>query len=158
MAQRKMKCFILGSFCNLSLLWTRARNRLRTGRCAVNGLESSTPTNLCRKRTKLSKIKMKQPLNWGPGKLPARGQRRVEKAPHRVARKARLRKKTGARCLPGREQRRDHPMRKFACGHILFPNAAAGLHCQAMRIRIGSKPGDNSSPKSAHVERIFYPY
>jgi hypothetical protein len=49
-------------------------------------------------------------------------------------------------------------MRKFACGPISFPNDAAGLHCRAMRIPIGSKPGDNSSPKPAHVERIFYPY
>src|SRR4029453_1889611 len=113
MAQRKMKCFILGSFCNLSLLRRRARNRLRSGRCAVNGLESSTPTNLCRKRTKLSKIKMKHPLNGTPGKLPARGQRRVEKTPHPVARKVRVRKKTGARCLSGREQRRARPVGKM---------------------------------------------
>jgi hypothetical protein len=45
-------------------------------------------------------------------------------------------------------------MRKFACGLISFPNADADLRCRETRIRIGLKPGDNSSPKSAHVERI----
>src|SRR5205823_11684648 len=56
--QRKTKCCIQRSYRNFWFRQTQARNNLPILRCAVNELKSSTPINLCRKRTKLSKAKL----------------------------------------------------------------------------------------------------
>ena len=48
-------------------------------------------------------------------------------------------------------------MRKFACGPTSFPNAAAGLRCRVTRIRIGSKPGANSSPNQVRAKSGLTP-
>src|SRR5206468_6200554 len=111
-SQRKTKSFIRETFRNLPFASIVARKRLPTGRCALNELKSLTPINLCPKRAKLSKAKIKhrrkpadRPLKLSPANRLARSvHRRVEKAPDEFPRKVRLRKKQKPRCLPRREQ------------------------------------------------------
>jgi len=161
MAQRKTKCLMLRSYCDSWLYQMRPRNSLRITRCAVNELKSSTPLNLCRKRTKLSKPKLEEdrqkpagrPPKWKSKKRRRRpGHRPHEKAPHPFARKVRLYEKEESRCPRGQVEQRSRRTRKFACAPTLFRNDAADSRCRATRIRIGWKPSANSFPNQAHAD------
>jgi len=59
-AQRKTKCLMLIRSLNLFLSQRTARKHLPTSRSALNELKSLTIFNLCRKRPKLSKAKIKR--------------------------------------------------------------------------------------------------
>ena len=128
----------------------------------VKRIESLTPINLCPKRAKLSKAKIKhrrkpadRPLKLSPANRLARSvHRRVEKAPDEFPRKVRLRKKQKPRCLPRREQQRSRRTSKFGCAPTSFPSDAAGLHCRAMPSRIGSKRDASYSSKQARAESV----
>src|SRR6266576_658343 len=105
--QRKTKCCIQRSYRDFWFHQMRARNCLRSVRCSINGLKSSTPINLCQKRTKLSKVKIKRhrkPADRLPERKSEKPRRRaVDRQPEKpsvpLLRKLQLREQEKCQCL-----------------------------------------------------------
>src|SRR5947207_8346053 len=163
-AQRKTKCLIQRNYRGFSLHQTRVRNSLRIARCTVNELKSSTPLNLCRKRTKLSKLKLEEDRPKPADRLPEQNPKKHHAVrpylgnPLRpLARKVCPCENQKSRCRPRQDEGPSHQMKKSACAPTLFPSAAVDSRCPATQTQTGLRPNDNSSPNQARAEPILTP-
>ena len=119
---------------------------------SVIRLKPSNQSVLWRKKTTLSKTKMKGP----PRRRSTSDRRGLPRQAGRtlslLARKVRPRRKKSHQNVLRQKERPSRPMKRSVSALTSFRNAGTDLRCLATRVPIGSKPSDSSSPKQGRAK------